>query len=58
MDYIEFAVNACMKAENTRHFSTGDASVEHLRGLLQPGDVILFKGSRGMNLDKVIKALF
>ncbi len=58
LDYIEGAVNAGMKAENTRHFSTGDASVEHLRGLLQPGDVILFKGSRGMNLDKVIEALF
>jgi UDP-N-acetylmuramoyl-tripeptide--D-alanyl-D-alanine ligase len=57
-DYIEGAINAGMKAENTRHFSTGDASVEYLRNIIQPGDVILFKGSRGMNLDKVIEALF
>lgn len=57
-DYIHGAVNAGMKEENTRHFSTGDASVEYLKSFLQPGDVILFKGSRGMNLDKVIEALF
>ena len=57
-DYIEGAVNAGMKEENTRHFSTGDASVEYLKSFLQPGDVVLFKGSRGMNLDKVIEALF
>jgi UDP-N-acetylmuramoyl-tripeptide--D-alanyl-D-alanine ligase len=57
-DYIDGAVNAGMKEENTRHFSTGDASVDYLRSFLQPGDVILFKGSRGMKLDKVIEALF
>lgn len=57
-DYIDGAVNAGMKDENTRHFSTGDASVEYLKSFLQPGDVILFKGSRGMSLDKVIEALF
>ncbi|MBP7176808.1 MAG: UDP-N-acetylmuramoyl-tripeptide--D-alanyl-D-alanine ligase [Thermoclostridium sp.] len=58
LGYIEGAVNAGMKAENTRHFSTGDTSVEYLKNYLQPDDVILFKGSRGMSLDKVIEALF
>ncbi len=57
-DYIDGAVNAGMKEENTRHFSTADASVDYLKNFLQPGDVILFKGSRGMNLDKLIEALF
>lgn len=57
-EYIRGAVDAGMKEENTRHFQDGEAVAEHLKDFLMPGDVILFKGSRGMKLDKVIEALF
>ncbi len=57
-EYIHGAVNAGMPEENTRHFHDGEAVADYLKDFLLSGDVILFKGSRGMKLDKVIEALF
>lgn len=57
-EYIHGAVNAGMPEGNTRHFHDGEAVTDYLKDFLLPGDVILFKGSRGMKLDKVIEALF
>jgi UDP-N-acetylmuramoyl-tripeptide--D-alanyl-D-alanine ligase len=40
-----------------RHFTEVEPLVRWLRGLLQPGDVVLVKGSRGMRLERVVAAL-
>lgn len=57
-EYIHGAVNAGMREENLQHFPNSEVVTEYLKDFLAPGDVILFKGSRGMKLDKVIEALF
>ncbi len=37
--------------------STHEEAAETLRSLLQPGDTVLFKGSHGMQMDKIISLL-
>ncbi len=39
------------------HLSDAAAALERLRGLLEPGDVVLVKGSRGIGLDAVVAGL-
>ncbi|NLN64029.1 MAG: UDP-N-acetylmuramoyl-tripeptide--D-alanyl-D-alanine ligase [Clostridiaceae bacterium] len=57
-DYVNGALERGMNPENTKHFSSVEMAIKHLKEFIQPDDVILFKGSRGMNLDAVIEALF
>ncbi len=42
---------------DTYHFQTKEALAKELRRQTQPGDCILFKGSRGMKLEEVIEKL-
>ncbi len=39
------------------HFLTKESLVERLREVMRPGDVILFKGARAMELEKVVETL-
>ena len=39
------------------HFESREALLEALRTVLQEGDIVLFKGSRGMKLEQVVDAL-
>lgn len=34
-----------------------EALIEHLRGTLQPGDIVLLKGSRGLEMENIVAAL-
>ncbi len=43
--------------ENARHFVEIEPLLVWLKGALQPGDVVLVKGSRGMKLERVVEAL-
>ena len=49
----EGAQAAGMDAGRIRVFSEHSEVAEALRGMLQPGDRVLLKGSRGMKMEKV-----
>ncbi|AJY76365.1 UDP-N-acetylmuramoyl-tripeptide--D-alanyl-D-alanine ligase [Paenibacillus beijingensis] len=40
-----------------RHFADKDALAQWLRGLLDPADLVLVKGSRGMRMEQIVHAL-
>lgn len=42
---------------DARHVADADAATEVLKGLLEHGDVVLVKGSRGVGLDRTVGAL-
>ena len=41
-----------------QHFETHHAIIDSLKNIIHPGDKILFKGSRGMTMEKVIHGVF
>ncbi len=43
---------------NHKHFESHDELIHSLKGIVHSGDKILFKGSRGMAMEKVIKGVF
>lgn len=55
--FIEGAVEAGLPRERAEFFQTPEEAAAVCRGLLQPGDVVLVKGSRGVHLEKVIELL-
>ena len=46
-----------MTRENVHHVADAAAALDLLNSLLQPGDVVLVKGSRGVGLDRTVDAL-
>ena len=50
------AVTGGMNPALARIFDTHEDMAAALRKLAKPGDVLLFKGSRGMHLEKVLEA--
>ena len=57
-DYVQGALEAGMDEMRTRHLLHSQDAVNYLKEFLQPQDVVLFKASRGMNLDRVIDSVF
>ena len=43
--------------DRVRHFANSDEAAKVLAGLVQPGDVVLVKGSRGIRTDRVVERL-
>ena len=39
------------------HFKDKNAMIESLRTIINPGDQILFKGSRGMKMETIVEKL-
>ena len=39
------------------HFDNSDEAAAHIRELVRPGDVVLVKGSRAMQMEKIVAAL-
>ncbi|MBO7181601.1 MAG: UDP-N-acetylmuramoyl-tripeptide--D-alanyl-D-alanine ligase, partial [Kiritimatiellae bacterium] len=54
---IEGAIKAGYPASQTVWFATTNEAVEALPLLLQPGDTLLLKASRGMRLEQILDAL-
>jgi UDP-N-acetylmuramoyl-tripeptide--D-alanyl-D-alanine ligase len=51
------AVAAGMAAASVRHFATSDEAAEATAALVEEGDVVLVKGSRGVKTDRVVDRL-
>lgn len=43
--------------EKARFFPVKEEATAYLQGLVQPGDTLLFKGSRGMKMEEIVAAL-
>ncbi len=54
---VEGAVAAGVLRSQTKVFGTSDEAAEFLREFLQPGDLMLVKGSRGVKMERVVEAL-
>ena len=51
------AVAAGMAAKSVRHFGTSDEAAEAVAAMVDEGDVVLVKGSRGVKTDRVVDRL-
>lgn len=56
-ELAEAACAAGLKREAVRHVGDAEAALALLNALLQPDDVVLIKGSRGVGLDRIVDAL-
>ena len=50
------AITGGINPANVRSFETHADMAEYLKRIARPGDVLLFKGSRGMHMEKVLEA--
>jgi len=46
-----------MPADRVRLCATNEAAIEYLKTVIQPGDMILVKGSRGLHMEDIVTAL-
>ncbi len=53
----EGAINAGMSPTNVLMFDRALEAAEHLRGVIEPGDVVLVKGSQSTRMERVVKEL-
>jgi len=52
-----FSIEAACAGMDARHFGNSAEVFEALRGMLKPGDSVLFKGSRSMHVEKVLEGV-
>jgi UDP-N-acetylmuramoyl-tripeptide--D-alanyl-D-alanine ligase len=55
--FLEGAAEAGMAVERTKFFPNVFEAAEFCRAIIQSGDVVLVKGSRGVQMEKIIDAL-
>ena len=55
---VSGAITGGMKQKFVEHFDTHEDLAHMLKMRARPGDVILFKGSRGMRMEKALSAVF
>ena len=54
---VEGAVAAGVPRAQTKVFASSEKAAEFLREFLQPGDLMLVKGSRGVKMERVVESL-
>ena len=54
---IEGAAAAGIPRDHLKFFSSSEDAANFLQALLQPGDLLLVKGSRGVKMERVVEAL-
>ena len=57
-EHTKHTNNALDASIHNEHFNDKNAMIESLKEIINPGDKILFKGSRGMKMEKVIEGVF
>ncbi len=57
LDFINGAIAAGQPDDHTRFFENSDKAAEFLSTFIQPGDLLLVKGSRGVKMEKIVAAL-
>src|SRR5262249_9224121 len=55
---VDGAIAAGMSVGAASFFETAEEAGDFLRGYLRAGDVVLFKGSRGVHVEKAIERAF
>ena len=53
----ESAAQAGLRTDRITEFDTAEKSIDYIKDHLTPRDVVLVKGSRGMQLDIIVTAL-
>ena len=56
-ELVQGAVDAGLPSERARFFATSSDAAAFLSELLQPGDLVLVKGSRGVKMERIVEAL-
>ena len=54
---IQGAVSAGIPQEQVRYFGSSADAADFLSGWLQPGDLLLVKGSRGVKMERIVETL-
>jgi UDP-N-acetylmuramoyl-tripeptide--D-alanyl-D-alanine ligase len=56
-EIVRGAYEGGLQGEQTRFFSEVGPAIDFVAGAVQPGDLVLIKGSRGVHLERVVEAL-
>ena len=56
--YIGDGAMDALGRDNVRHYATKEAFIKDMNQYIRPGDVVLVKGSRSMEMEHVVKKIF
>jgi UDP-N-acetylmuramoyl-tripeptide--D-alanyl-D-alanine ligase len=56
-DFVKAAIDAGHRADRTRFFANSQEAAEFAKEFVEPGDILLLKGSRGVRMERVLEAI-
>ena len=57
-EYTKHTNLALDKSIKSKHYHSPEKIITHLKKIIKPNDILLFKGSRGMKMENIIKGVF